>query len=181
MRVRTQGNGTETNSQGRPRLCLKVPSDPPAYPDKQSYLDAITALRDITEVALVAVPGLSDDLRNDVSSQQEILLALIEQAEELHDRLVVLDVRTDPAYGEDDHAIQELETILKWIDGLRNDVNKAARATALYHPRLTILDPLGGLRDPLRNVPPSGHVAGLISRLDRQRGAHHTPANAEII
>jgi phage tail sheath protein FI len=32
----------------------------------------------------------------------------------------------------------------------------------------------------MRNVPPSGHVAGVISRLDRQRGAHHTPANAEI-
>ncbi|HEY9283474.1 MAG TPA: phage tail sheath subtilisin-like domain-containing protein, partial [Pyrinomonadaceae bacterium] len=58
--------------------------------------------------------------------------------------------------------------------------DRAARAAAVYHPRLTIQDPLGDLRHPLRNVPPSGHVAGVISRLDRQRGAHHTPANAEI-
>ncbi|HEU4833211.1 MAG TPA: phage tail sheath subtilisin-like domain-containing protein, partial [Pyrinomonadaceae bacterium] len=55
-----------------------------------------------------------------------------------------------------------------------------SRVAAVYHPRLTVADPLGGVRQPLRNVPPSGHVAGVISRLDRQRGAHHTPANAEI-
>jgi phage tail sheath protein FI len=29
-------------------------------------------------------------------------------------------------------------------------------------------------------MPPSGHVAGLISLLDRQRGAHYTPANATL-
>jgi phage tail sheath protein FI len=64
---------------------------------------------------------------------------------------------------------------------LRNSSDvKAARAAVVYHPRLTGQDPLGGLGHPLRNIPPSGHVAGVISRLDRQRGAHHTPANAEI-
>src|SRR6185436_17469327 len=40
--------------------------------------------------------------------------------------------------------------------------------------------PLGGSVAPQRLVPPSGTVAGLISRLDRERGAHHTPANAEL-
>jgi hypothetical protein len=54
------------------------------------------------------------------------------------------------------------------------------RAAAVYHPRLWVPDPLGGIAKPLRSIPPSGHVAGLISWLDRQRGTHHTPANASL-
>lgn len=155
-------------------------SHEPAFPDKLAYLDASTALRDIGEVALVAVPGLYDDIK-DESERLEILLALIEQAEELRDRLVLVDVSTDREHkGENDDAIREVKNTLKWIGDLRSRAAKAARATAVYHPRLTVMDPLGGLRHPLRNIPPSGHVAGVISRVDRQRGAHHTPANAEI-
>src|SRR5262249_25556505 len=37
-----------------------------------------------------------------------------------------------------------------------------------------------GFAERIRKLPPSGHVAGVISRLDRERGSHHTPANAEI-
>jgi phage tail sheath protein FI len=42
-------------------------------------------------------------------------------------------------------------------------------------------DPLGGAADPLRTVPSSGHVLGLIARLDGERGAHSTPANAVLL
>jgi phage tail sheath protein FI len=155
-------------------------------PGKQSYLDALTMLGDVGEVALVAVPGLFDDIPDDPddpdAEQNEVLVALVEQAEQLRDRLVLIDVRTDREHqGEADQALREVEKTLDWIEGLRRNADdKAARAAAVYHPRLTILDPLGGLRHPLREVPPSGHVAGVISRLDRQRGAHYTPANAEI-
>src|SRR5262249_44160537 len=48
-------------------------------------------------------------------------------------------------------------------------------------PRLWVSDRLGGIAKPLRSVPPSGHVAGVISGLDRQRGAHHTPANVSLV
>jgi uncharacterized protein len=54
------------------------------------------------------------------------------------------------------------------------------RAAAAYHPRLWVPDPLGAIAKPLRSVPPSGHIAGSISWLDRQRGAHYTPANASL-
>ncbi|MDQ1728143.1 MAG: uncharacterized protein QOD33_268 [Pyrinomonadaceae bacterium] len=150
-------------------------------PDKQTYLDAITELRDIGEVALVAVPGLADDLKKDPDGQQEILLTLIEQAEELRDRQVLIDVSTGGEHeDESDDATRAVEETLKWIEDLRNNMDQGARAATVYHPRLTVSDPLGGLRHPLRNIPPSGHVAGVISRVDRLRGAHHTPANAEI-
>ena len=45
---------------------------------------------------------------------------------------------------------------------------------------MQVTNPLGGIAHTLRILPPCGHVAGLISRLDRDRGAHHTPANASL-
>ena len=148
-------------------------------PNSTLYLDAATKLGEIPEVALVAVPGLFEDLENDQAEQREVLASLIEQAEDLRDRMVLIDVPNDPP--DPGHALRDVNETLNWVEELRKRVdNKATRAAALYHPRLSVSDPLGGVRHPLRNVPPSGHVAGVISRLDRQRGAHHTPANAEI-
>ena len=151
---------------------------------KPEYVSALTKLGDVSEVALVAVPGLFDDIRDTPDAEEqrnEVLVELVEQAEQLRDRLVLIDVRPDDAHAGNNPALMEVEKTLRWVEGLRGTVNeKAASAAVVYHPRLTIQDPLGDLRHPLRNVPPSGHVAGVISRLDRQRGAHHTPANAEI-
>jgi hypothetical protein len=48
----------------------------------------------------------------------------------------------------------------------------------VYHPWIRVEDPAGGLDAPFRWISPVGHVGGLISRLDRERGAHYTPANA---
>lgn len=147
-------------------------------PNETQYLDAVDKLSGVPEVALVAVPGLFDDLKGESDSddqQREVLKTLIEQAEELRDRLVLIDVPSECKEAADG------EKVINWIEELRLFVdNKSTRAAAAYHPRLTVQDPLGGIRRPLRNVPPSGHIAGVISRLDRQRGAHHTPANAEI-
>jgi|GEM_PF-1275507 len=156
-------------------------------PGSLEYAEAIRRLADVSEVALVAVPGLYDDLKNsgDREEAKEILSGLIAQAEEHRDRLVLVDVPTDHEHHlENEMAIIKVDEALKWIDELRKLTeltdNRSTRAAAVYHPRLTVPDPLGGLIRPLRSVPPSGHVAGVISRLDRQRGAHHTPANAEI-
>jgi uncharacterized protein len=153
-------------------------------PDRTQYLEAVDQLGEVPEVALVAAPGLFDDLKGTFSTEEqcEVLTTLIEQADERRDRLVLIDVPNDnPDPAADAEAIKEVNSTLNWIEKLRTLTDqKATRAAAAYHPRLTIQDPLGGIRHPLRNVPPSGHVAGVISRLDRQRGAHFTPANAEI-
>jgi len=154
-------------------------------PTERQYLDAAIKLADVPEVAIVAVPGLYDDLKDQPDSedqQREVLKTLIEQAEELRDRLVLIDVPSEQDESvKSDVALRQVEATLNWIEKLRGFAdNKSTRAAAAYHPRLTVCDPLGGIRKPTRNVPPSGHVAGVISRLDRQRGAHHTPANAEI-
>ena len=50
---------------------------------------------------------------------------------------------------------------------------------ALYFPWITVRDAL----DPqsMVHVPPSGHIAGIYSRSDAQRGVHKAPANEPIL
>ncbi|HKX30754.1 MAG TPA: phage tail sheath subtilisin-like domain-containing protein [Blastocatellia bacterium] len=147
---------------------------------KPEYLEAAGRLGEEGEVALVAVPGLSDDLTAE-DDQFEVLIAMIDQAEQSRDRLVLVDVKTeDRPSGNGGQAVERVKDTLEWAGALRTLLDRRSRAAAIYHPRLNVNDPLGGLRRPLREIPPSGHVAGVISRLDRQRGAHQTPANAPI-
>lgn len=48
---------------------------------------------------------------------------------------------------------------------------------ALFYPWLRVDTGAGGV---LRDVPPSGHVAGLIARTDLEHGVHRAPANFEV-
>jgi hypothetical protein len=134
------------------------------------YLAGLELLADEAEVALVAMP----DLTHDVGAEQALTIQqhAIAQAEALHDRLVLVDLpRADLASTE----------VADWALGLRGkDPAPEWRAAVAYYPWLSVQDPLGGTARPLRALPPSGHVAGLISRYDRERGAHYTPANATL-
>lgn len=59
---------------------------------------------------------------------------------------------------------------------------------ALYFPWLRVLAPSMAGRpnanrhpgEPVREIPPSGHLAGLYARTDLARGVHRAPANAEL-
>jgi len=145
---------------------------------KREYLDATISMGDVPEAAIIAVPGLADDVP-DAIGRAEILTELIGQAERLRDRIVLVDAPNDAADARS--AIRKPEDVIDWTGRVRGDLaGEESRAAAFYHPRLIVSDPLGGIRRPQRAVPPSGHVAGVISRLDRQRGAHQTPANAPI-
>jgi hypothetical protein len=137
-----------------------------------AYLEAASRLADIGEVALMSVPDLHSCTTSD-DDRLEIVRRMLEDAERLHDRLLLLDA--PPPRG-----IRTTARVFEWIAAIQNDVDLAARAAALYFPHLVIPDPLGTVRRPQRIVPPSGHVAGVISRLDRQLGAHHTPANTPL-
>jgi uncharacterized protein len=139
---------------------------PPALPD---WLGAVEALTDEPEVAIVATPGLDEDLHGD--DRDTIVDALLDAAASQLDRLVVLDVPPDRTAA---------DQAAGWADAMRGREASRRRAGAAYHPWLRVRDPLGGSAAPVRTLPPSGHVAGLISRLDRERGAHHTPANASL-
>lgn len=153
----------------------------------ESYAEALRQLEDEPEVALLALPDLYRDL---AEGQAGLTLAtLLEQAEPLvrelmermdasRDRLLLLDAPCHPQSGDPVGS----EQLLEWLRTLRDEPPRlASRSAAAYHPWLHVADPLGGIVNPLKAVPPSGHVAGVISRLDRERGPHYTPANAALL
>jgi hypothetical protein len=167
-----------------------------AIPCLDDYLAAVQALADQPEVAIVAAPDLGSHLADD-ADRQAVVTALLDTAVSGLDRLVLLDVPADQAGNAD----QPDETptageALAWAtrmqpkDLARNESDDQdlelpyssaqLRACAVYYPALLVPDPLGGPTAPLRAVPPSGHVAGVMSRLDRERGAYYTPANATL-
>jgi hypothetical protein len=150
-------------------------------PGAQPHLDALAAIDELPEVALIAMPELH---RAVGAAAGSILREAMERAEAQRDRLVLVDLpRRAPsrrwAAGDVLEWIREPDTLGRGDLDITDSV-RTFRAAALYHPWLRVLDPLGGSAQPTRDIPPSGHVAGVISRLDRERGAHATPANSPL-
>jgi hypothetical protein len=144
---------------------------------------AIGHLAEIEEIGLIAAPDImlprprqSDD---DASSEAvghatssephfdpiqitDLQQALVEQCEVRGDRFALLD----PPFAE-----------MSPSDLKRLGLPGSAFA-AFYYPWLWV--PRGEIGTPVRPVPPSGHIAGLIARRDRERGVHAPPANIEL-
>jgi len=138
-------------------------------PSVNAYLQAVQALADQPEVALVALPDLYADLAG--GDLSDVLTALLNSCADQLDRLAVLDLPSGP-------PVPEAVTVLQ--DAVLAVGTGGRRSAAVYHPQLRVRDPLGGSAAPLRPVPASGHVAGAISRLDRERGPYYTPANTVL-
>ncbi len=137
--------------------------------DEAGYLDALTTIAELPEPALLGLPDLLRDLE-DVAAQRRSVLAAARLCEAKQDRLVLVDLPPEISRGEEAAA---------WIDGLGDD-RAIDRNLAAYHPWIRVDDPLGGSAEPLLDLPPSGHVAGAMSRVDRERGAYVTPANVSL-
>jgi len=141
-----------------------------ATPDETGYHAAVRALADAEEPALLALPDLHGDM--DDGAARAVTGELLDAIADTHDRLIVLDAPRE---------VSAASAAIAWAVAWPQRTDPALlRDAALYHPWLRVPDPLGGASDPLRDVPPSGHLAGVISRLDRERGAGHSPANAQI-
>jgi phage tail sheath protein FI len=153
-------------------LLLSGGTDVP--PDVNDYQAAVVALADQPEVAIVAAPDLGLHLPAD-DDRRAVMAALLSTAASRLDRLVLLDVPPGPS----GHTLAPQDA-LAWAAAMLPGDPVQRRAAAVYYPGLMVLDPLGGLTAPLRALPPSGHVAGVISRLDRERGAYVTPANVVL-
>ncbi len=127
-------------------------------PPRCDVLDAEPALS-VTPVVPVAFPPAFSEA--EISNLQQ---ALVRHCEELRNRVAVLDARyedrTPPA-------------VLDWR--LQFDTSFAG----LYWPWLAVNDPLQ-LEGLVRQVPPSGHMAGIFARNDLRIGVHKAPAN-EIV
>ncbi len=134
------------------------------------YNAGLQVLLDEQEAALIAFP----DLPRDLGQEQAILFQqdALADADALLDRQILLDL---PAPGYDSIRAKDWSATMR-LAGVRD----ALRSGAAYHPWVNVKDPFGGTVAPLRSIPPCGHVAGLISLFDRERGAHYTPANATL-
>lgn len=104
-------------------------------------------------VSIMAVPGVTDP---------NVQLSLVAHCENLASRFAVLDMPREA---------KKIEDIVAHRDMF--DSNYAA----LYHPWLTVFDPLDK-----RNIaiPPSGSVIGIYARSDNERGVHKAPANEVV-
>ena len=142
------------------------------------YQQAIRLLCEEPEVAVLATPSLYDD----VDSPIPLIRWICAQTASTQDRAYLID--TPPRIEADVPTKPSLrrDALIAFAEQFqRVGDSRSLRAAAIYHPWIRVDDPLADIRAPLRTIPPSGHVAGLISRVDRERGAHYTPANVPLL
>ncbi|WP_372661940.1 phage tail sheath family protein [Amycolatopsis kentuckyensis] len=147
-------------------LTLTGGTDSP--PGRADYAAAVGTQAELPEPALVALPDLGTDLAGD--DHTDLVLDLLGTVAPLLDRLVLLDVPPGKS---------TVDQVVAWAGALADFGDEALlAAAAVYHPplRAPSLEGTG-----LRTVPASGHVAGLVARLDAERGAAETPANATLL
>jgi Bacteriophage tail sheath protein len=96
--------------------------------------------------------------------------AMIEQCEQRRDRIALLD----PPYAlvRDDRL--GIGAVRAWRQ--RFD----SKYAAFYFPWLKVEDPLRLIPSLIRDVPPSGHVAGFYAKTDSEIGCHKAPANGAL-
>jgi hypothetical protein len=146
-----------------PEPLLGASEDP--NPSALDYQRAAEALCDLDEPALLFAP----DARADLGTwAKDFYAAWASRAALSLDRLVL----SDPAPDSSGEALAKQLADLRAACGASEAGPRSMAAAALYYPWVKVLD-----GDEVRALPPSGHLAGFIARLDRERGAHHTPAN----
>lgn len=148
-----------------------IAGDIDPLPDFEDYSDIIDSLARNPEVSLLVAPDLHA-MQGKAADHNRILSMMVAAADVAHDRQVIAALPP---------TLEDNPQLIQWVRERRASIDPAhARSLVVYHPWLRVTDRLGGLTQPLRDISPVGHVAGIISRLDRERGAHHTPANATI-
>lgn len=117
----------------------------------------IFALKNIEEIAIVAVPGQTDPL---------LQQTLLDHCDLMRYRFAVLDARERVGVAD----IQDQRSLYD------------SKYGAIYYPWLRIADPFPDnprIRSQV-SIPPSGHVVGIYARSDIERGVHKAPANEVI-
>ena len=117
----------------------------------------------IDEVTMLVMPDIVN-LNGDGAQMRDLQGKMIAHAE-MSGRMVILD-------APDGLMPQE---ILEWR---MNTAGYDSKMAALYYPWIEVMNPL--TRRPMM-MPPSGHMAGLWSRVDSTRGVHKAPANEVVL
>jgi phage tail sheath protein FI len=120
--------------------------------------EAMRKLEPIDEISIVAAPGMVDDV---------VRAAILAHCESAH-WFGILDTE---------------ETVTEPPDA--SMLPPVSKNLALYFPWFQVFDPATKIMDPSGKgtiyAPPSGHVAGIYARVDRERGVHKAPANEKVM
>ena len=116
----------------------------------------LNALDVAEDVSMVAVPGKTSDA---------IVKAVLDYATNRGDCFGIVDAPL--SYDFDAEAITTFR-------------EKLSGNGAMYYPWGKVVDPLSK-NGSLRACPPSGHVMGIFSRTDKDRGVHKAPAGEEAV
>lgn len=130
--------------------------------NNQSFRDGLTALEAQPEPAMVICPDavtLSDSLL-----QADLVGQVVTHCENFR-RFAIID-----GPDEDDDV-----ALLAW-----RNTNLASTYAAMYAPHLQIITIDPDSIDRFTVVPPSGFVAGVFARTDRDRGVHKAPGNERV-
>jgi len=131
---------------------------------------AVEVQAQIEEIALVAVPDLSEILP-DLDAANDVLFEMVSSAAATQDRLVVVSVPANDVLG-----------LTEWSTRVESSIVDPVhrRAMAMWFPYLLAerLNPSGPER--FRRTDPVGHVCGRIAELDRERGSGCSPANTLV-
>jgi phage tail sheath protein FI len=131
-------------------------------PTVADYKAGLTALEVEQEPALVICPdtvSFADPLL-----QADLVGSLVTHCENFR-RFAVVDA-PDTASDPD---------LVAW-----RNTNLASTHAALYAPHVMVVNIDPDSTDRFRTVPPSGFVAGVLARTDRERGVHKAPGNERI-
>jgi hypothetical protein len=101
----------------------------------------------------------------------QVQAALIQHCEKLRDRLALLD----PPFS----AARDDKLGVGAVRAWRSRFD--SKYAAFYYPWLRVVDPLRSPTSIMREIPPSGHVAGQYAQNDCQFGVHKAPANAPLL
>lgn len=124
----------------------------------------IEGLVEYSELDLVCAPDLM------AAYEQSKRFKSLRDVEVVQDAMIRLCERASPSR----FALLDLPPGLDFEDALRWRRQYDSAHAALYFPWLVVLDP------GRRSVPPCGHVAGIVSRSDKQHGVHKAPANEQV-
>lgn len=118
----------------------------------------------LDEVTMIVMPDIMT-LNGDGKQMRDLQGKMIAHCEIAGGRMAIID------------APQGLipQEVLEWR---MNTAGYDSKYAALYWPWIEVMDPI--TRRPIM-VPPSGHMAGLWSRVDAGRGVHKAPANEVLL
>ena len=134
----------------------------------------IAALERIDDVAMVAVPDL---MAGQLPTGGESVFAKVPTPEQIQDAQI--EVINSCLRRRDRVAILDMPPVNRRHVRNMQAAWPRQSVAAVYHPWIVVDDPLR-LTAVVRHIPPSGHVAGMIARVDRRRGVHKPPANEAL-